>query len=113
MELGKEQRMEASQHVFKNYKEFVQQVGEEYFDFKIVNEEDVWKHVHPTKINIRKRYKDNSVYIAIYAECDWEDEHGLQIVYKNGNELSRVSDQDGHLTYSDAYGLPESEDRIC
>lgn len=51
--------------------------------------------------------------MQIAAECDWEPEHGLLIVYRNGNELSRVSDQDGHLTHTDAYDLPEQEDRIA
>lgn len=53
-----------------------------------------------------------AVYVQIAAECDWEPEHGLQIIYRRGVEFCRVSDQDGHLTYSDAYDLPESEDRI-
>jgi len=51
--------------------------------------------------------------VQITAECEWEPEHGLQIVYRDGSELKRVSQQDGHLTYVDAYGLPESEDRIA
>ena len=45
--------------------------------------------------------------------CTWDQEHGLQIIYRRGAELSRVSQQDGHLTTSDAYARPDSEDRIC
>ena len=45
-------------------------------------------------------------------DCDWEPEHGLQLVFRKGQSLSRVSDDDGHLTYSDAFNLPEDQDRI-
>jgi len=51
--------------------------------------------------------------VKICAECTWEPEHGLQIVYREGSVLSRVSDQDRHLTHADAHGLPESQDRIA
>jgi hypothetical protein len=37
----------------------------------------------------------------------------LQIVYRRGSELSRVSAQDGHLTHTDAFDLPEDQDRIA
>ncbi len=47
---------------------------------------------------LKEDQNDNLIYIQIAAECDWEEEHGLQIIYKNGNQLSRVSEQDGHLT---------------
>jgi len=113
LQLKDSQRLEASKYVFKNYKDFIKAVGEEGFDFKVDNENDIWKHVHPTGIYIKRRSDDNLIYIKIAAECDWEEEHGLQIIYKNGNKLSRVSEQDGHLTYTDAYDLPENEDRIC
>jgi len=51
--------------------------------------------------------------MLIAAECDWEREHGLQIIYRHGCELSRVSAQDGHVTHTDAFGLPEDQDKIA
>ena len=75
--------------------------------------EEVWAHLQPTAIHVSRRHRrDQRVYVQITAECDWEPEHGLQIVYCEGNRLVRVSDQDGHLTHTDAYDLPEAEDRI-
>ncbi len=43
------------------------------------------------------------MYVQIAADCDWEPEHGLQLVYRGGNELVRVSEQDGHLTNDPGY----------
>ena len=88
-------------------------LGEDEVDVRIAVATDVWKHVQPSEVYVKRRRKDKKVYMAIAAECDWEPEHGLQIVYRNGDQLSRVSAQDGHLSYCDAYAKPESEDRIC
>ena len=109
-----ENRTEATPCVFKNYCDFVDAVGEDELDFVIDEPTDVWSHVHPSEIYVLRRASgDKKVYVQICANCDWEEEHGLQIVYREGRQLSRVSDQDGHVTHSSAYGLPEGEDRIC
>ena len=106
-------REAASQYVYKNYTAFVDAVGDDDVDVRIEDPRDVWNHVHPSEIYVIRRRKDKNVYLSIAAECDWEPEHGLQIVYRTGDQLSRVSAQDGHLSYCDAYAKPESEDRIC
>jgi hypothetical protein len=107
-------RENATLYVHKNYADFINDVDEEDVYVRIDDCSDVWKHVFPTVIHVSRRpYGDKKVYIVINAECDWEIEHGLQIVYREGGILQRVSDQDGHLTYCDARNLPESEDRIC
>ena len=36
--------------------------------------------------------------------CDWEDEHGLEIVIKNGLTVCKVEQFDGHFTNGHAYG---------
>jgi hypothetical protein len=51
----------------------------------------------------RRAYGDKGVYVSIECNCDWEPEHGLQIVLKNGSEVTKVGPYDGHLTNSDAY----------
>lgn len=105
-------REETNQYIFAYYQDFVESVGEDVFDFTIDDKSSVWQFVHPRQIYVSRRHKDNSVYIQIAAECDWEEEHGLQIVYKEGRILKRVSSQDGHLTNSDAYAESELEDVI-
>jgi hypothetical protein len=113
LKLGPVDRLAISRHVFANYKIMAGMVGEDDLGCKIESEEAVWQHVRPTGVYISRRdRRDRAIYISITANCDWEPEHGLQIVYRMGSELARVSDQDGHLTHTDAYALPEEEDRI-
>jgi hypothetical protein len=114
LKLRVKDREEATPYVYKNYSDFVHDVGEDEIEAHIDSPADVWKYVQPSEIHVSRRpYGDRKVYVQIAANCDWEQEHGLQIIYREGKQLSRVSDQDGHLTHADAYGLPESEDRIC
>ena len=35
--------------------------------------------------------------------CGWEEEHGLQLVLKNGLKVNKLGGYDGHLTNSDAF----------
>jgi hypothetical protein len=113
LQLGPHDRSVATPYVFQNYRRMVEALGDEGLDFEVSEPEGVWQHVHPSEIFVSQRgRRDNLIYLQITAECDWEGEHGLQIVYRRGVELSRVSDQDGHLTHTDAYDLPEDQDRI-
>ena len=113
LELTQQDREATNPYLFAEYRDFVECVGENEFDFSIEAENYIWEHVHPTHIHVSRRYYgDKAVYVQIAAECDWEEEHALQIVYKDGKTLKRVSSQDGHLTNSDAYGRPELEDVI-
>jgi hypothetical protein len=107
-------RLEASPYVFGNYQKMVDAVGEGQFEWQVASAEAIWTHVHPSAVFVSRRHRrDQLIYVQITAECDWEEEHGLQIVYRRGGELSRVSDQDGHLTHADAYDVPENQDRIA
>ena len=65
----------------------------------------VWAHVRlgsePTVS--RRSYGDKGIYISLECGCDWEKEHGMQIVFKNGLKVNKVGPFDGHLTNADAY----------
>lgn len=52
------------------------------------------------------------MYVAVDCRCDWEEEHGLQLVFRQGRMLTRVSDQDGHLTEAHAYGRVDEPDAL-
>ena len=111
--LGAKDRLAASQYVFENYRKMADLVYEDDLGCRIDLKEEVWSHVHASEIFISKRHRrDRAIYISITAACDWEREHGLQIIYRSGAKLSRVSAQDGHLTHTDAYNLPEDQDKI-
>ncbi len=106
-------RKNAAPYVFANYRRMAELVSDEDLACRIGSEEDVWAHVNFSEVFVSRRHRrDKAIYVQITAECDWEPEHGLQLVYRGGKELVRVSEQDGHLTYTDACDLPETEARI-
>ncbi|WP_367866821.1 hypothetical protein [Pedobacter sp. WC2423] len=77
----------------------------------ITDENEIWKFVQPTEIYVTRRlYEQEDLYVQVVCACDWDQEHGLQLVFRQGKKLTRVSGQDGHLTEADAEGKPDSED---
>ncbi|MFV0333680.1 MAG: DUF6985 domain-containing protein [Tropicimonas sp.] len=58
---------------------------------------DIWQYVHPEIVTVTTGGGvDDNIYVIIHAACDWEPEHGLQMVWRDGAELVRVSGIDGH-----------------
>ncbi|NOU61986.1 DUF6985 domain-containing protein [Marinifilum caeruleilacunae] len=97
---------------FVEYKELVCEVDVPT-EMKEINEHEIWKFITPTEILITRRpYNEPDIFINLTCECAWEPEHGLQLVFKKGKALTRVSSQDGHLTTADAYDIPDSEDEL-
>jgi len=43
----------------------------------------------------RRRDGDQGIYISIECGCDWEPEHGMEIVFKEGRKLVKVGPDDG------------------
>lgn len=112
--LSASDRLAASPYLFKNYQRIADLADDEDVGCRVDSEQDIWNHVRPEEIFVSRRSRrDRAIYVQIGAACDWESEHGLQIVYRRGATLSRVSDLDGHLTYSDAFDVPENQDRIA
>ena len=74
----------------------------------------LWDHVSPPRtIQAHRRHRrDKDIYIHMGMDCDWEDEHGLQLVFRRGRKLTRIARQDGWLTDADAFALPDSEDEL-
>ncbi|KAA6440455.1 hypothetical protein FEM33_07640 [Dyadobacter flavalbus] len=73
----------------------------------------VWDFVKPKEIYVKRRqYNEKDIYVVITCQCDWEDEHGLQLVYRQGKKLTRVSADDDDLTDADAYNIPDNEDEM-
>ena len=107
--LADRDRIVASERVFKNYRDFVDAV--EGVDLVVNGSSEIWRYVRPTEVYIRRRNRrDKEIYVQVACECEWEIEHGLQLVFRRGQKLTRVSSQDGHLTHADAYDLPEPYD---
>lgn len=60
----------------------------------------------------RRPYGDKRIYISLECGCDWEREHGLQIVFKEGQYVNKLGPYDGHLTNSDAFADDALEDIV-
>ena len=116
LKLGEADKNLISSLAFKNCKAYMNAVGLDEVDARlreIKTEEEIWTFIYPKEIYVsRRRYHDKDVYVQIACECEWEQEHGLQLVFRQGKKLTRVSDQDGHVTEADAYGKPDNEDEL-
>lgn len=97
----------AEPHIFQYYKDSEDCWQEEDEDFKpIKSPAGVWAHVQfgKTPTVSRRTRGDKGIYISLECGCDWEEEHGMQMVFQNGLKVNKVGPFDGHLTNSDAYG---------
>jgi hypothetical protein len=93
-------KLAASPLVVKNCHDFLDTVEEMEEDSPmrgIKNPEEIWQYVHPKEVYVSFDTDSGRVYVSLMCECDWEQEHGLQLVYEDGKTLTRVSQQDGHL----------------
>jgi hypothetical protein len=66
--------------------------------------EEVWDHVEVGPDARVVRDGQGTVYVDLECECDWEPEHGLNIVFREGRVVSKVGPYDGHLTNASAFG---------
>lgn len=106
---GPEVLQAAEPHLFAYYQDFRHDQPEE-----ILSPSGVWKHIRlgEEPIVTRRNHGDQGVYVSLESNCDWEPEHGLQIVFKNGLVVNKVGPFDGHLTNSDACADDSLEDVI-
>jgi hypothetical protein len=106
---------EAEPYVFRYYENcnsYWEQDDEEFV--AIESPTDIWRHVQlGNEPMVRRRgYGDKGLYVSLECNCDWEPEHGLQIVFKNGLRVNKIGSYDGHLTNSDAYANDDLEDVV-
>lgn len=108
-------KFEIAKYVLPDFQEFCSYVDKELIpaSMKNVNELTILNFVYPTELFVSRRTaNDQDMYVLLTCECEWDQEHGLQLVFRQGKKLTRVSGQDGHLTHSDAYEIPDSEDEL-
>ncbi|MGK0365192.1 MAG: hypothetical protein ACI85O_002257 [Saprospiraceae bacterium] len=50
-------------------------------------------YVYPQDIYVTRRHQsDKDIYLNIDCECEWEQEHGLQLVFRQGKQLTKIGD---------------------
>nr|WP_240742158.1 hypothetical protein [Micromonospora zingiberis] len=69
-----------------------------------------WAYIHPVEIALdRDGFHDQHVYVTAECNCDWEPEHGLQIILRDGRAVTKVGPYDGHLTNAAAFNRDDLE----
>ncbi len=58
--------------------------------------QDIWNYITPNEIIIHWD-ENEEFYVCVSCECEWEEEHGLQLVFKDGKTLTRAGGHDGHF----------------
>jgi hypothetical protein len=102
---------EAEPFVFRYYQDCVRESGAAE---TIATPAEVWRQVRfgdEPKVT-RRAHGDKGIYVSVSCSCDWEAEHGLELVFKNGRAVNKVGPYDGHVTNADAYGEPSFEDVV-
>lgn len=94
----------AESHIFKYYLDVRENIDPEDDFPSISSPSEIWQFIQlgGEAIVGRRPYGDKGIYVSLECNCDWEPEHGLQIVFKNGSIVNKVGPYDGHLTNSDA-----------
>lgn len=98
--LRESDRAEIEPHVWQEYTDIRDVIGE---DCPEIARADIWKNVDLNGVHIERRIKDDLVYVSIECNCEWEPEHGMQLVLQHGSRWVRVSDYSGHLTEGDSF----------
>ncbi|USX55880.1 hypothetical protein [Lentzea sp. HUAS12] len=91
----------AADGVFDYYRHMGEVFGDELDDFpRIAGPADVWDHVTFARhqVTVSRDGGGEPVYVSVEAECGWEEEHGLQVVFRDGARITKVGPYDGHLT---------------
>ena len=110
--LGPNARADATRHVYSYFKDFTDEVGFEWADpgmEKITKESpDIWQFVYPSVIGAQESWDVGDKhrlqkFVVLEGNCGWEQEHGILLSWRDGNELVKVSDYDGHATNGHAY----------
>ena len=94
IQLATSDRQNHSSQIIENYKQNL------VFDYtpklELKSDNEIWDFVYPSVI-ILAQNEIGEVFVLVECGCEWEEEHGLQLVFKNGQRLTRVSYNDGGL----------------
>ena len=107
-----EQAQDAIYQYYQDCCAYITPASEEHIHIPSPNQ--VWRHIEfgDELMVSRRLHGDNAVYISLTCHCDWEPEHSLQIVFKQGLTVNKIGAFDGHLSHADAYDDPRYEDMV-
>lgn len=104
-------RLADSRHIWAYYRDVHETIGgEEWLDPEMgvpAGPQDIWRHVRPRYLYINAGYEgDPACYIVVDCACDWEPEHGLMLVWRDGLRLTKAGGFDGHVSNEGAFDNP-------
>lgn len=110
-------RLADSNHIYAYYRDYHEAVGgEDWLDEQMgvpQTPEDVWTHVTPGQVMVWQDRNDGDLWhVVMEAECAWEEEHGLMLVWRGGSALTKVGGYDGHASNGDAYARSDMDDIV-
>lgn len=96
-------KRQAGPHVWAYYRDFATHYGTDPGFPSIPDASSVWDFVTFGNGEIWVQRDEEHWYISIENECAWEPEHGLNLVFREGRQLVKVGQVDGHLTNARAF----------
>jgi hypothetical protein len=80
--------------VVQNYEVYREMIGDEELP-PLQSPTDVWETVEPSYIEVPAHGTTTIPTFLLFAECDWEPEHGLVVRFRNGQ--ADAAHQQGEL----------------
>lgn len=116
LQMGDKDRDQVTDTIYNHLIEFLQTVKADKKTDKfrsIQDKNEIWNYVKPQEIYVSRRpTQDKDIYLQVACSCDWDKKDGLQLVFRQGKKLTRISTQDGHLTNADALCIPDEKDEM-
>ncbi len=97
----------AEEAIFAYYQDIANYRRAEKNDVVEINQAaDVWQHIQfgDEALVCQRPNGDQTVYVSLECDCDWEEEQGLQIVFRHGAEISKLGPFDDFLSNADVFG---------
>lgn len=103
LKLDPQYRGELTELVYKNYEKVLE--NSTFQRLPIREKSEIWRYIYPNEISIKQGVADyptdmfikhgvDEIYIVVSGYCEWEQEHGLEMVFKKGSEIVCVSEID-------------------
>jgi hypothetical protein len=113
---GAEARAYAEPLIHKNCRDTINSAewdGRDALATATAHPSSVWQYLKLQQVCITRRvHNEMDIYASLSCQCEWEQEHGLQLVFRQGKQLTRIGPDDGHLTDADAWNIPDDQDKL-
>jgi hypothetical protein len=112
LEKSEPERLLTSPLLFEQCMKYRNAFGADKVDqnlWSLKDENKIWDFVSAENIIVTRSNGENEmIYLNLNCECEWDEEHGLQILYRKGQKLTRISEQDGDICEFDFYEKKEN-----